>query len=341
MSERYAKAGVDVNRGYEVVKRIKPYAIKTQRPGVLGGIGAFGGLFQLDTAKYQEPVLVSGTDGVGTKLLLAGDLHHWDGVGIDLVAMSVNDVVSMGAEPLFFLDYVATGRIDPDQIEILINGIHQGCLDAHCALIGGETAEMPGLYQAGHLDLAGFCVGVAEKSQLITGEAIHSGDLVLGLPSSGIHSNGYSLVREILAKNPQIDYRHVDSDLGETPCAALLKPTLIYVKPVLALHQAIKVKGIAHITGGGFHENLPRMLPEGLGIEIHQDQIPLPPIFPWLQRLGNLDREEMYHVFNMGLGMAIVIDPADRELALQILRPFVKKVTVIGKIIDHPGVILQ
>ncbi|MFA5067651.1 MAG: phosphoribosylformylglycinamidine cyclo-ligase [Candidatus Izemoplasmatales bacterium] len=341
MSDRYAKAGVDLSRGYEVVNRIKPYAKKTFRAGVLGDIGSFGGLFQLDHTKYHEPVLVSGTDGVGTKLLLAGELKQFDTVGIDLVAMSVNDVASMGAEPLFFLDYIACGQIDPDQIESLIKGIHQGCLEANCALIGGETAEMPGLYQKGHVDLAGFCVGVAEKSKLITGKDIQPGDLVLGLSSSGIHSNGYSLVRQILAAHPEIDYDTSLPELRETPREALLKPTRIYVKILLALQEQIRIKGIAHITGGGFYENLPRMFPEGLGIAIEQKQISIPPVFHWLKKMGNLDLNEMYRVFNMGLGLAMVIDESECSKGLDVCKTLGFEARVVGEITATPGVFLR
>jgi len=341
MSKAYAKAGVDLSRGYEVIERIKPYAKKTSRQGVIGGIGAFSGLFNLDLNNFHDPVLVSGTDGVGTKLLLSTAFAKHDTIGIDLVAMCANDVVTSGAEPLFFLDYIASGKIDPDRIEDIIKGISDGCLLAGCALIGGETAEMPGLYDGGHYDLAGFCVGVVEKANIIQSDNIVPGDIVVGLASSGIHANGYSLVRKILEDNKSLDLDKTDPLLGTTPKAAILEPTRIYVKPVLALIKVIKVKGIAHITGGGFHENLPRMLPKEVGIAIDLQAIHAPPIFDWLEAKGGLDRMEMYHIYNMGMGMALVVDKEDVARTLNLLRDNGETPFIAGAITARPGVFFK
>lgn len=341
MSKAYANAGVDLDRGYEVVKRIKQYAKKTHRDGVIGDIGAFGGLFGLDLKKYHDPVLVSGTDGVGTKLLLSTAFERFDTVGIDLVAMCVNDVVASGAEPLFFLDYIASGRTDPDQVEQVIKGISEGCVLSGCALIGGETAEMPGLYRKGHFDLAGFCVGVVERSKIIKPDAMAVGDILIGLKSSGIHSNGYSLVRKILAKNRSLDLDKIDPVLKSTPKEALMEPTKIYVKPILALIREVKVKGIAHITGGGFHENLPRMLKKGLGVAIDLEAIPLPPVFIWLAEKGRLDRMDMYHVFNMGMGMALVVERDDVSKTMDLLKANGETPFIAGEITNTSGVVFK
>src|SRR5689334_12308923 len=302
----YRAAGVDIDAGDQLVENIKPFARRTLREGVLAGIGGFGALFEVPK-RYKEPVLVSGTDGVGTKLKLAFELGRHDTIGIDLVAMSVNDVLVQGAEPLFFLDYFACGRLDVAAATQVIKGIALGCEQAGCALIGGETAEMPGMYQAGEYDLAGFAVGVVEKDSVIDGTRIVSGDAVLGLASSGPHSNGYSLIRRILA--------HAGADLhtdfhGRTLGDTLLTPTRIYVKPLLALMRELEVKGLAHITGGGLLENVPRILPEAVVAELDRAAWPRPSIFTWLQHAGNVADQEMFRVFNCGIGMAIVVAEA-------------------------------
>lgn len=335
MSDVYKKAGVDVEKGYEAVERMKKHIAKTKRPEVLGGIGAFAGLFELTSFSYQEPVLVSGTDGVGTKLKLAFELDKHDSVGIDLVAMCVNDIVAQGAEPLFFLDYIACGKNDPKRIEEIVSGIAAGCVQANAALIGGETAEMPGMYKENEYDLAGFAVGIAEKSKLITGEHIQEGDVIIGLSSSGIHANGYSLVRQII-KGLDLNktYPGLSRPLGE----AIMTPTKIYAKSVAALLKEYEVKGIAHITGGGFYENFPRMMPDGLGVEIDRTSFNVPEIFTFLQQTGNLEEEEMYGVFNMGIGMALVMDKEDAEQAVTLLQETGETAQMIGKVAANEGV---
>ncbi len=307
----YKDAGVDIDAGDALVDRIKPHARKTLRPEVLGGIGGFGALMELPK-KYREPVLVSGTDGVGTKLKLAFHLNKHDTIGQDLVAMSVNDILVQGAEPLFFLDYFACGRLDVDVGEQVVSGIARGCELAGCALIGGETAEMPGMYPLGEYDLAGFAVGVAEKSKLITGRDIRAGDALLGLASSGPHSNGYSLIRKIV----EVSGADLYADFHGRPLGeVLLEPTRIYVKSVLALMQALPVKGLAHITGGGLIENVPRILGEDLCAVIDRSAWDMPPVFRWLQEAGRVDPHEMHRTFNCGIGMVIVVDNADVERA--------------------------
>jgi phosphoribosylformylglycinamidine cyclo-ligase len=328
----YRDAGVDIDAGDALVERIKPFAKRTMRPEVLAGIGGFGALVELPK-RYREPVLVSGTDGVGTKLKLAFALNRHDTVGIDLVAMSVNDVLVQGAEPLFFLDYFACGKLDVAVAADVIKGIAAGCERAGCALIGGETAEMPGMYPDGEYDLAGFCVGVVEKTRVIDGRAIAPGDVVLGLASSGAHSNGYSLIRRILERaKPDLA-----ADFHGRPLAdALLAPTRIYVKPVLALLQAVPVKGIAHITGGGLVENIPRVLPEGVRAALDSRAWPLPPLFRWLQAQGNVAEAEMHRVFNCGIGMALVVAPEDAGRATEHLRAAGETVHRIGVIERRP-----
>ncbi|MFC4559462.1 phosphoribosylformylglycinamidine cyclo-ligase [Virgibacillus kekensis] len=335
MSDVYKNAGVDVEKGYEAVERMKKHIARTSRPEVLGGVGAFAGLFELSSFNYKEPVMVSGTDGVGTKLKLAFETQKHDTVGVDLVAMCVNDIVAQGARPLFFLDYIACGKNEPAMIEQIVAGISDGCVDAGAALIGGETAEMPGMYGEEEYDLAGFTVGIAEKSELITGEAIAAGDVVIGLASSGIHSNGYSLVRKLVEElDLNETYAGFEKPLGEV----LLTPTRIYAKPVAALMDALQVKGISHITGGGFYENLPRMLPEGLGVRIDRSAWKTPEVFPFLQELGGITEEEMYGVFNMGIGMAIVVSENDVESALDSLREAGETANVIGEVTANKGV---
>ena len=325
----YRDAGVDISAGDELVERIKPFAKKTMRDGVLSGLGGFGALFEVPK-RYREPVLVSGTDGVGTKLKLAFDLKRHDTVGIDLVAMSVNDVLVQGAEPLFFLDYFACGKLDVDTAASVVAGVAKGCEYAGCALIGGETAEMPGMYPEGEYDLAGFAVGVVEKSKVISGREIVAGDVVLGLPSSGAHSNGYSLVRKIIARShPDLDARF---DGDKTLADAIMAPTRIYVKPMLALIAALPVKGMAHITGGGITENVPRVLPENVKAVIQKSSWQRPKLFDWLQREGNVAESEMHRVFNCGIGMVVVVARENVEPALKLLRAAGEQAVEIGSI---------
>jgi phosphoribosylformylglycinamidine cyclo-ligase len=324
----YRAAGVDIDAGDQLVDSIKRIARRTLREGVLAGIGGFGALFEVPK-KFRNPVLVSGTDGVGTKLKLAFQLGRHDAVGIDLVAMSVNDILVQGAEPLFFLDYFACGRLDVDTATAVIKGIAAGCEQAGCALIGGETAEMPGMYPPGEYDLAGFAVGVVEKDRIIDGSRIAPGDAVLGLASSGAHSNGYSLIRRILER----EAADLSSDFHGQPLGdALLAPTRIYVKPVLALLQQVRAKGLAHITGGGLLENLPRILAGGLTAELDRNAWPRPALFSWLQDKGGVADQEMFRVFNCGIGMAVVVGDEDAERTMQQLRAAGESVYRIGRI---------
>ena len=327
----YRDAGVDIDEGDALVEAIKPFAKRTLRPEVLAGIGGFGALMEIPK-KYRQPVLVSGTDGVGTKLMLAFALGRHDTVGIDLVAMSVNDVLVQGAEPLFFLDYFACGKLQTAVATDVIKGIARGCEFAGCALIGGETAEMPGMYPEGEYDLAGFCVGVVEKDQIINGRSIAPGDAVLGLASSGLHSNGFSLVRKIIERaRPDLraDFH------GRTLADTLMEPTRIYVKPVLALMQALQVKGLAHITGGGITGNVPRMLPEGTRAVIDAKSWPRPPLFDWLKKGGGVAEDEMHRVFNCGIGMTIVVAAEHATKASKILSDAGEVVWTIGRIEKH------
>jgi phosphoribosylformylglycinamidine cyclo-ligase len=333
MTERvpvtYREAGVDIDAGEELVERIKPHVRRSMRREVLGGIGGFGALVEVPLDRYRKPVLVSGTDGVGTKLRLAIDTHRHDTVGIDLVAMCVNDVVVQGAEPLFFLDYFATGKLDVGVGERLIAGIVEGCVQAGCALVGGETAEMPGMYHGEDYDLAGFCVGIVEKDAIIDGSATRAGDVVLGLPSSGPHSNGFSLIRKIL----QIAGTDLDSPLdGATLVDRLMAPTRIYVKSLLRLIAELPVHGLAHITGGGLVENIPRVLPEGLEVVLQRKSWRREAVFDWLQRQGQVADEEMYRVFNCGIGMTIHLAPGDADRAIGILRDAGQEALVIGEV---------
>ncbi len=328
----YRDAGVDIDAGDALVERIKPFARKTLRNGVLTGLGGFGALFEVPK-RYREPVLVSGTDGVGTKLKLAAELNRHDTVGIDLVAMSVNDVLAQGAEPLFFLDYFACGKLDVDTAALVIQGVAKGCEEAGCALIGGETAEMPDMFPDGAYDLAGFAVGVVEKSAAISGQSIVAGDVVLGLLSSGAHSNGYSLVRKILARSGFDPEALFDGE--KTLAEVIMAPTRIYVKSIRALIAAVPVKGIAHITGGGIVENLPRVLPEGLKAVIDQSCWQRPLLFEWLQREGQVAESEMQRVFNCGIGMTVVVAPEHVESALRLLREVGETALEIGRIEDR------
>jgi phosphoribosylformylglycinamidine cyclo-ligase len=329
----YRDAGVDIEAGDALVEAIKPYAKRTMRPEVLAGIGGFGALVEI-SKKYREPVLVAGTDGVGTKLKLAFQLKRHDTVGIDLVAMSVNDVLVQGAEPLFFLDYFACGKLDLATATDVIKGVARGCELAGCALIGGETAEMPSMYPAGEYDLAGFAVGVVDKSAIIDGSSIAVGDAVLGLASSGAHSNGYSLIRAILER----ERPELQADFHGRPLAdVLLEPTRIYVKPLLALMQRIKLKGLAHITGGGLVENIPRALPEGVRAVLQKSAWPMPPLFGWLQQHGGVAESEMHRVFNCGIGMTLIVGEADAETAMRELAAAGERVYRIGRIEARAG----
>jgi len=311
----YRDAGVDIEAGDALVERIKPFAKKTMRPEVLGGIGGFGALFEV-SKKYKNPVMVSGTDGVGTKLKLAFRMKKHDTIGIDLVAMSVNDILVSGAEPAFFLDYFACGKLDVDVAADVVKGIAEGCVQAGCALIGGETAEMPGMYDPNEYDLAGFAVGLVDKESIIDGSTIAQGDVVIGLASSGVHSNGYTLVRKVIAVSAADPFEPFeDRRLGD----ALLEPTRIYVKPVLATIARVKVKGIAHITGGGLTENIPRVLREGLVARLDSSRWPMPSVFRWLMKNGNIDAAEMHRTFNCGIGMVVIVSPADVKPAMDTL----------------------
>jgi phosphoribosylformylglycinamidine cyclo-ligase len=329
----YRDAGVDIDAGDQLVENIKPYAKRTMRPGVLGGIGGFGALFEI-SRNYREPVLVSGTDGVGTKLKLAFELKRHDTIGIDLVAMSVNDILVQGAEPLFFLDYFACGKLDVDIATEVVKGIAAGCEQAGCALIGGETAEMPGMYPAGEYDLAGFAVGIVEKSAIINGDTIAEGDVVLGLASSGAHSNGYSLIRKIIA----VGGTDLSAPLDGKPLSErILAPTRIYVKPVLQLIRQIKVKALAHITGGGLVENIPRVMPQTLVAQLDRGAWAMPPLFGWLQREGGVSDLEMHRVFNCGIGMVIIVERAQAAAAESVLRKAGETVWRIGSVRQRNG----
>ncbi|MGX6979538.1 phosphoribosylformylglycinamidine cyclo-ligase [Vagococcus elongatus] len=336
MGNAYSKAGVDVEAGYEVVKRIKKHIKRTERLGVMGEIGGFGGCFDLGELNYKHPVLVSGTDGVGTKLLLAIQADKHDTIGIDCVAMCVNDIVAQGAEPLYFLDYLATGKNDPAQIEQVVAGVAEGCVQSGAALIGGETAEMPGMYGEEDYDLAGFAVGIAEKDQLITGEKIAEGDVLIGLPSTGIHSNGYSLVRKIFFKDHSFSLEDTLAELdGKTLAEELLTPTRIYVNALLPLAKKGLVNGVAHITGGGFVENIPRMLPdESLAAEVTLGTWPELPIFNVLQKYGDIPALEMYEIFNMGIGMVLAVSEENVANVQKILAESNEPNYLIGKVVS-------
>ncbi|HET9471391.1 MAG TPA: phosphoribosylformylglycinamidine cyclo-ligase [Usitatibacter sp.] len=330
----YREAGVDIDAGDALVERIKPFAKRTLRPEVLGGIGGFGALVEV-SKKYREPVMVSGTDGVGTKLKLAFRMKKHDTIGIDLVAMSVNDILCSGAEPVFFLDYFACSKLDVDVAEAVVKGIAEGCEQAACALIGGETAEMPGMYDPNEYDLAGFAVGLVEKSKILDGTRVASGDVVIGLASSGPHSNGYSLVRKVVAVSAADLYEPFDGarTLGE----ALLEPTRIYVKPVLAVMERVAVKGLAHITGGGLTENIPRILPQGLCARLEASKWPRPPVFRWLQRHGAIEEAEMVRTFNCGIGMVAVVARADAKAAIDAFSALGVEAFEIGAIVERPA----
>ena len=340
MAKSYEASGVNLEAGYEVVSRIKKHVASTTRQGCMGGIGAFGGMFDLGSLGYKHPILVSGTDGVGTKLKIAFAMDRHDTIGIDAVAMCVNDVLAQGAEPLLFLDYVAVGHNRPEVVEAIVSGVAEGCRQAGCALVGGETAEMPGMYAPEDYDIAGFTVGAVEKEELIDGSKVAEGDVLIGLPSTGVHSNGFSLVRKIVA-DAKLDLNSRYEETGEqTLGEMLLTPTAIYVKPVLKLIKAVEVHGVAHITGGGFDENIPRILSEGLGVEIKDGSWDILPVFDLLRKYGNLPRREMFNIFNMGIGMVIALRAQDAEKAIETLRGSGIEAREIGKVVKGTGVTL-
>lgn len=333
MSEKYKAAGVSLNAGYESVERIKKHVESTKNKGMMDMIGSFGGAFDLASYGFKNPVLVSGTDGVGTKLKLAFDMDKHDTIGIDAVAMCVNDILAQGAIPLFFLDYIACGKNDPAQIEAIVKGVADGCRQAGAALVGGETAEMPGFYKEGEYDIAGFAVGAIEKEDLINPENTKPGQAVIGIPSSGFHSNGFSLIRKVLSdENISLDEKINGESLGE----ALLSPTRIYAKEVKTILENVKVAGISHITGGGFIENLPRALKKGLGMKIYRDSYEVPEIFNFIEEKGKIDHDEMYQVFNMGVGLAVIVDDKDKEKVLDL----VDDAFILGEVTDEEGITL-
>ncbi|MBM7692683.1 phosphoribosylformylglycinamidine cyclo-ligase [Peribacillus deserti] len=338
MANAYKAAGVDIEAGYEAVNRMKKHVKRTMRPEVLSGLGGFGGMFDLSALQLKEPVLVSGTDGVGTKLMLAFMLDKHDTIGIDCVAMCVNDIVVQGAEPIYFLDYIACGKAEPAKIEAIVKGISDGCEQAGCALVGGETAEMPGMYDEEEYDLAGFAVGAVEKSKLVTGKEISAGDILIGLSSSGIHSNGYSLVRKILLQDHSLHLEDYVEELGCTLGEELLRPTKIYVKTIVESLKSYSITGMAHITGGGFIENIPRMLTDGLGTEIQKGSWDVNPIFTFLQEKGNLKEEEMFNIFNMGIGMVISVKAEEAADLADFFNANGEKAYVIGKVVQGEGV---
>jgi phosphoribosylformylglycinamidine cyclo-ligase len=337
MANAYKQAGVDIEAGYEAVERMKKHVKRTIRPEVMGGLGGFGGMFDLSALQLKEPVLVSGTDGVGTKLKIAFAMDRHDTVGIDLVAMCVNDIIVQGAEPLYFLDYIACGKAEPEKIEMIVKGISEGCVQAGAALIGGETAEMPGMYQDGEYDLAGYVTGACEKSKLVTGDEIKPGNVLIGLASSGVHSNGFSLVRKVVEDN-QLQFTDYISELDGTLGEVLLKPTKIYVKSVLQLLETFKINGMSHITGGGFIENIPRMLPEGTGVVIRENSWPILPIFNLLQEKGKITQMDMYNIFNMGIGFVLAVEAEEAQNIIQSLEAMGEKAFVIGKVVEGNGI---
>ena len=338
MAKSYENAGVNLEAGYEVVRRIKQHVASTARKGSMGGIGSFGGMFDLAPLGLKEPVLVSGTDGVGTKLKIAFAMDRHDTVGIDAVAMCVNDVLAQGAEPLFFLDYVAVGHNDPARVEAIVSGVAEGCRQAGCALVGGETAEMPGMYEGGEYDIAGFTTGVVEKSRLIDGSKVRAGDVLVGIASSGVHSNGFSLVRKIVSDSGHSYTDSIDALGGKVLGDVLLTPTRIYVRQVLEVIRNCDVHGVAHITGGGFDENIPRVLHDGQGLEIHEGSWEILPVFRLLEQWGGIPHREMFNIFNRGIGMVLVLDATEADKAVGILESAGEKASVIGRVTDVPGV---
>ena len=337
MSNKYKEAGVNLEAGYESVRRIKSHVERTKVKGMMNSLGAFGGMFDLSLLNIKEPVLVSGTDGVGTKLMIAFEMDKHDTIGIDAVAMCVNDIIVQGAKPLYFLDYIAVGKNDPKQIEDIVKGIADGCVSGNCSLIGGETAEMPGMYQSGHYDIAGFAVGVVEKSKLITGEKVKEGDTLIGLTSSGVHSNGFSLLRKIIKDNNislNKKYAGFTESFGDT----ILTPTKIYVETVLKVLDSIDVHGMSHVTGGGFYENIPRIIPRGLGVSINIKNIPALPIYNFLKENANIPLNEMYNVFNMGIGFIFIVSKSDESKLTALLNSMGENAVILGSVLKGDGV---
>lgn len=332
-SEAYAAAGVDITAGYKAVELMKKHIAKTATKGVCSDVGGFGGLFELDLTGISRPVLVSGTDGVGTKLKLSFIMDKHDTVGIDCVAMCVNDIICCGAKPLFFLDYIACGKNVPERIADIVKGVSEGCVQSGAALIGGETAEMPGFYPENEYDLAGYCTGVVDKEKIIDNNSMTAGDIVIALPSSGVHSNGFSLVRKVFDIE-KADIKSAVAELGGASIGeALLTPTKIYVKPVLTLLEHVKVKGISHITGGGFYENIPRSIPDGLGAKIEKNSVKILPVFKLISKRGNISERDMFNTFNMGVGMSIVVSATDADRSIQILKSSGEDAYIIGEIV--------
>ena len=338
MAKTYEDAGVNLEAGYEVVRRIKQHVASTARTGSMGNIGSFGGMFDLSALGIKEPVLVSGTDGVGTKLKIAFAMDKHDTIGIDAVAMCVNDVLAQGAEPLIFLDYVALGHNVPEKVEAIVAGVAEGCRQAGCALVGGETAEMPGMYTNDEYDIAGYTTGVVEKSKLIDGSKVKVGDVLVGVASSGVHSNGFSLVRKIVTDARLSYFDAIPAFDGRLLGDVLLTPTRIYVKQMLDVIRQCDVHGICHITGGGFDENIPRVLHEGQGIEVREGSWEILPIFRMLEKWGGVPHREMFNIFNMGIGMVAVLDESEADKAIAILKSHGEKASVIGRVTDKPGV---
>lgn len=342
MAEQYKEAGVNLEAGYESVRRIQSHVARTKVKGAIDSLGAFGGMFDLSVYNLKEPVLVSGTDGVGTKLMLAFEMDKHDTIGIDAVAMCVNDVLVQGAKPIYFLDYIAVGQNKPEVIEQIVKGVADGCVQSECALIGGETAEMPDMYDVDHYDLAGFCVGVVDKSKLKDSRNLKVGDVLIGLPSTGVHSNGFSLVRKVLFKDNHLDAHATYEELdGQLLGAVLLTPTKIYVKAVSSLFDQVDIHAMSHITGGGFYENVPRMLKEGMGVRIDTKAFPRPKIFDFIQQKGKIENQEMYNVFNMGIGFVMAVDPKDVQKVQDALQVIGETSYVIGEVTDSGEVDVQ
>ena len=340
-SESYAKAGVDITAGYKAVELMKSHILKTMTSGVCSDVGGFGGLFELDVKGMEKPVLVSGTDGVGTKLKLAFLQDKHDTIGIDCVAMCVNDVICCGAKPLFFLDYIACGKNVPEKIASIVSGVCEGCVQSGAALIGGETAEMPGFYPIDEYDLAGFAVGVVDKSKILNPKTIEEGDVIIALPSSGVHSNGFSLVRKVFGVGTNDLSKPLEELGGKSIGETLLTPTKIYVKPVLALLEKVNVRAISHITGGGFYENIPRSLPEGYAAKIKKSSLKILPIFDLIKKVGDIPERDMFNTFNMGVGMSIIVPKGEVDLALETLKANGEDAYVCGEIVKGEGVIFN
>ncbi|KGP71315.1 phosphoribosylformylglycinamidine cyclo-ligase [Pontibacillus yanchengensis] len=341
MRDQYKQAGVDVEAGYQAVDRMKQHVKRTHRREVMGGLGSFGGMFDFSMLSYKEPVLISGTDGVGTKLKLAFDMNRHDTIGIDAVAMCVNDIVAQGAEPLFFQDYIACGKNEPERIEAIVKGIADGCEQSGCALIGGETAEMPGMYKEEEYDLAGFVVGGAEKSQLITGKDVNAGDVLIGLASSGVHSNGFSLVRKWIEEyglDLQAGYKCLDQTFDQSLGDVLLTPTKIYTKAIQEVQQHVTIKAISHITGGGFEENIPRMFDDAYGASIEKGSWPVPSVFTFFSEVTGMEEQDMMSIFNMGIGMVLAVSPEDADAAIAAIQQAGEEAYTIGTVIEGQGV---